>query len=87
SPDGSIQPFKKGGFTLAIKSKVPIVPIAISGSREIMPKDSLIANPGEIRMRVDSPIEIRQYSLRDRESLMKAVRDTISKNFKLISQK
>ena len=51
SPDGSIQPFKKGGFTLAIKSKVPIVPIAISGSREIMPKDRLTVTPGEIRMR------------------------------------
>src|SRR4030042_1464533 len=39
SPDGSIQAFKKGGFTLAMKSKVPIVPISIAGSREIMSKD------------------------------------------------
>jgi 1-acyl-sn-glycerol-3-phosphate acyltransferase len=87
SPDGSIQPFKKGGFTLAIKSKVPIVPIAISGSRDIMPKDRLTATSGEIRMFVDHPIEIQHCSLKDRESLMKKVRETISKNFKLISQK
>jgi len=86
SPDGSIQPFKKGGFTLAIKSKVPIVPIAISGSREIMPKDRLTVAPGEIRMFVGHPIEIQHTSLRERESLMKKVRDTISENFKLISQ-
>ena len=45
SPDGSIQPFKKGGFTLAVKSKVPIVPIAIAGSREIMPKDQIDHQP------------------------------------------
>jgi len=86
SPDGSIQPFKKGGFTLAIKSKVPIVPVAISGSRDIMPKDSLTARPGGIRMFVGHPIEIQSYSLKDREYLMKKVRDTISENFKVISQ-
>lgn len=87
SPDGSIQPFKKGGFTLAIKSKVPIVPISISGSRDIMPKDRLTATSGEIRIFVDHPIEIQHFSLKDRESLMKKVRETISKNFKLISEK
>jgi 1-acyl-sn-glycerol-3-phosphate acyltransferase len=87
SPDGSIQSFKKGGFTLAIKSKVPIVPISISGTRDIMPKDRLTATAGEIRMFVDHPIEIQHLSLKDRESLMKKVRETISKNFKLISEK
>jgi len=87
SRDGSIQAFKKGGFTLAIKSKVPIVPVAISGSRDIMPKDRLTAAPGEIRMFVDSPIEVQHYSLKDRESLMKKVRETISKHFELISRK
>jgi 1-acyl-sn-glycerol-3-phosphate acyltransferase len=87
SPDGSIQPFKKGGFTLAIKSKVPIVPLAISGSRDIMPKDKLSATPGEIRMFVGHPIETQHCSSRDRDPLMKKVRETISKNFKLISKK
>jgi 1-acyl-sn-glycerol-3-phosphate acyltransferase len=86
SPDGSIQPFKKGGFTLAIKSKVPIVPIAISGSRDIMPKDRLTATAGEIRMFVGHPIEIQHYSLRDRESLMRKVRETIIEKFQVISR-
>jgi 1-acyl-sn-glycerol-3-phosphate acyltransferase len=87
SPDGSIQPFKKGGFTLAIKSKVPIVPITISGSREVMAKDSLTAIPGEIRIRVDSPIETGNYTMKDREPLMKKVNKAISKNLELISRK
>ncbi len=87
SPDGSIQPFKKGGFTLAIKSKVPIVPVAISGSRDIMPKDKLTAAPGEIRILVGDPIETERCALKDREALMKKVRETIFKNFKLIVQK
>jgi 1-acyl-sn-glycerol-3-phosphate acyltransferase len=87
SPDGSIQPFKKGGFTLAIKSKVPIVPIAITGSREIMPKEGLTATSGEIRIRMDHPIHTQHCSLKDRKPLMEKVRQTISKNFKLISGK
>jgi 1-acyl-sn-glycerol-3-phosphate acyltransferase len=87
SPDGSIQAFKKGGFTLAIKSKVPIVPISISGSRDIMPKDKLTATSGEIRIRMGHPIETENFSLKDRESLMKNVREVITKNFKSISQK
>jgi 1-acyl-sn-glycerol-3-phosphate acyltransferase len=87
SPDGSIQPFKKGGFTLAIKSKVPIVPIAIDGSREIMPKNKFTVTSGEIRMLMDRPIETEGYSLKDREVLMKRVRETICRNFALLSEK
>jgi len=85
SPDGSIQPFKKGGFTLAIKSKVPIIPISIIGSREIMPKGKLTVTSGEIRIRIDHPIETQNCSLKDRKFLMEKVRQTISKNFRLIS--
>jgi 1-acyl-sn-glycerol-3-phosphate acyltransferase len=85
SPNGSIQPFKKGGFTLAIKSKVPIIPISITGSREIMPKEKLTVTSGEIRIRIDHPIETQNYSLKDRESLMEKVSKTISKNFEVIS--
>jgi len=87
SPDGSIQPFKKGGFTLAIKSKAPIVPIAISGSREIMPKDRLTASPGMIRIKIGDPIETEGLSLKDRGLLMEKVNQTICENFKSISRK
>jgi len=69
SPDGSIQPFKKGGFTLAIKSKVPIVPIAIDGSRDIMRR---INSPSlrEIRMLMIVHRD-RELFFKDREVLMK----------------
>ncbi|OGP90369.1 MAG: hypothetical protein A2156_00110 [Deltaproteobacteria bacterium RBG_16_48_10] len=86
SADGSIHPFKKGGFTLAIKSKVPIVPIAIAGSREIMPKDKLTISPGDIRVRLGQPIETERCSMKDRNSLIKQVGEAISSNFKSISQ-
>jgi len=84
SPDGSIQPFKKGGFTLAIKSGVPIVPIAITGSREIMPKGRLTVRSGEIRIRIGHPIETHSCSLKDRKPLMERVNQAISSHFALI---
>jgi 1-acyl-sn-glycerol-3-phosphate acyltransferase len=84
SPDGKIQDFKKGGFTLAIKSRVPVVPLALTGSREIMPKQRLTAASGEIRIRVSHPIETLHYSMKDRKDLMEKVKETISENFKLI---
>jgi len=86
SPDGTIQPFKKGGFTLAIKSRVPIVPLALTGSREIMPKDRLTATSGEIRIRIGQPIETAHYSIKNRKDLMEKVREMILKNFRSISE-
>ncbi len=86
SPDGTIQPFKKGGFTLAIKSHVPVVPLAITGSREIMPKERLTAVSGEIKIRVGHPIETVSYSMKDRKALMERVRESITNNFSLISE-
>lgn len=87
SPDGSIQPFKKGGFTLAIKAGVPIVPVAISGSREIMPKDRLTLGPGRIRIRIGRSIETRGCSLKDWKWLMKKVAETIADNYRAIAQR
>jgi 1-acyl-sn-glycerol-3-phosphate acyltransferase len=86
SPDGSIQPFKKGGFTLAIKSKVPIVPIAITGSGEIVPKGKMRVYPGTISIRIGRPVETKESTLKDREALMGQVHDIILNDFLLMSQ-
>ena len=56
SPDGSIQPFKRGAFTIAVKSQKPILPITILGSHKIMPRDTLKINSGTITMIIDKPI-------------------------------
>jgi 1-acyl-sn-glycerol-3-phosphate acyltransferase len=80
SRDGSIQPFKRGGFTLALKSGVPIIPIAIKGSSDVMPRDSLRVRPGEIHITIDRAIDTAPYSLRERDVLMERVRGTLERN-------
>ena len=56
SADGVFREFKKGVFVLAVKSGQPIIPISISGSYRILPKDSWMIHPGEIRISIGSPI-------------------------------
>ncbi len=80
SRDGSIQPFKRGGFTLAIQSGVPIIPITINGSRDVMPRGSMRVRPGEIQITIDRSIETAPLSLRDRNVLMEKVRQTVERN-------
>ncbi|HON22876.1 MAG TPA: lysophospholipid acyltransferase family protein, partial [Syntrophales bacterium] len=81
SKDGSIRPFKKGMFHLALESGVPIVPITIVGAAEIMPKRSLKINPGRITMIIDKPIDAGAYDDASRPELMDRVRGVILKNY------
>jgi len=82
SIDGEIKAFKKGVFHLALKAGVPIVPISIIGSREILPKHSLKVRPGKITMIFDRPIVIKQYSEENRDELIARVHDVVVANFK-----
>ena len=77
SRDGVLQPFKKGGFILAIQSKKPILPISISGSYRIMRKGSWMVHPGEITVTFHPPIPTEPYSIDDRDQLIALVEKAI----------
>jgi 1-acyl-sn-glycerol-3-phosphate acyltransferase len=81
SPDGRIHPFKKGGFTLAVKAGVPIVPISIRGSRDVLPRSSLRVRPGKIEIIIGKPIRTDDKSPADRGDLMEEVREAIEASF------
>lgn len=77
SPTGELQRFKKGAFVLAIQTGVPVVPLAISGSRDIMPKGSWKIRPGEIEVRVGKPISVEGLEHEDRDALASRARDAV----------
>ncbi|MBN1661978.1 MAG: 1-acyl-sn-glycerol-3-phosphate acyltransferase [Deltaproteobacteria bacterium] len=81
SKDKTIKPFKQGVFHLAVKSGVPITPISIIGSGDIMPKRSLKIHPGAITMVIDKPISVDGYTIETRNLLIEKVRDVIVKNY------
>jgi len=78
SQDGNLQPFKKGGFVMAIKAGVDIIPISISGSREVLPRGSLRVNPGMVKVVIGSPIPSSDYTLDMKITLMERVRAAIA---------
>jgi 1-acyl-sn-glycerol-3-phosphate acyltransferase len=57
SPDGRLRPFKMGGILIAIKAGCPIVPIAISGSHNVLPKGSLRVRSGRIKVTIGLPVQ------------------------------
>jgi 1-acyl-sn-glycerol-3-phosphate acyltransferase len=78
SRDGNLMAFKKGGFHLAIDAGVPIVPVALQGTRELMPRGSLLVRPGKIRVVVGAPVATQGLSPEDRDSLLQRVHGQIA---------
>ncbi len=69
SPDGRVQPFKSGAMVLAVKSAVEIVPMAIAGTHEILPKGKLLPRPGRVTIRLGQPIRAADYTLKQKQQL------------------
>ena len=78
SPTGELTRFKKGAFVMAIKAQVPVVPVAVFGTRRVMKKGSWKISPGTVTIRVGRPIETTGLSLRDRDRLSKQARAAIA---------
>lgn len=79
SPDGKLQEFKTGGASLALMAQVPVVPVAILGTHEIMPKGSLRVRPRAVEIRIGDPIPVPTEGMtrRERERLVVEARRRI----------
>jgi 1-acyl-sn-glycerol-3-phosphate acyltransferase len=86
SRDGVLHEFKKGGFKLALQAQVPIIPITITGTRRILPPDSLVFRPGAIDMYVDEPIPTAGMTDDDIETLMRRVRAAMATHIRAIQK-
>jgi len=76
--DGHLQPLKRGAFQLAIASGVPVVPVAIKGTKEIMPKGSFKIHKGLVTIQLDTPIETFNYTKQTMPALMERVSGSIT---------
>lgn len=79
SIDGKLLPFKRGGFILAAKAGVTIIPFTITGSREVNPPDNFVhLRPGRIGVRFGAPIPGGNRGAKQQEQLMEQVRAAIA---------
>jgi 1-acyl-sn-glycerol-3-phosphate acyltransferase len=77
SKDGHLQPLKRGAFQLAIASGSPIVPIAIKGTKEIMPKGSFKVHRGFVTIQLGTPIETINYTKQTMRDLIDSVTNSL----------
>ena len=59
---GKMGVFKKGAFQMALDLKLPIVPVSINGSYEVMPIGTLRINPHKMEMIIHDPIQIEEIN-------------------------
>ena len=78
SKTGKLQPFKSGGFKLALDTDATIIPMGIRGSHHLMPARTLKIKRGkQIDIHFGTPIDASNYQNRHRKELITAVQDQI----------
>jgi 1-acyl-sn-glycerol-3-phosphate acyltransferase len=74
SSDGSVGRFKGGVFLLAIEHGLPIVPVSVKGSREVMLKGRLMVKPGRVVVTIHEPVSTEGLVRDDARALGERVR-------------
>ncbi len=74
---GKLGKFRPGSFLPALKSGAPIVPVAISGSFNIIPPGTWLIHPSPVKLSVGKPIYIRSET--EYNSKVEKVREAIAK--------
>lgn len=72
-------PFKEGAAYLAIRAGVPIVPVALVGTRPVLPMGSVHVRPGRVAVRIGKPIPTTGMKSHDRAALTERVRNEVAR--------
>jgi 1-acyl-sn-glycerol-3-phosphate acyltransferase len=78
SLDGKLLPFKKGAFRLAIEQQLPVLPVTLVGTRDIMPAKTLRVFPGRASLVIHPPIETRGMASGQVDELLLQAQKTIA---------
>jgi 1-acyl-sn-glycerol-3-phosphate acyltransferase len=78
SRDGQLKRFKKGAFYFAVDLQLPLLPITINGTRQILPSDTLDLFPGRATMTIHAPIGVEGYQRGNISELAALVRARIA---------
>jgi len=62
SRDGQLQRFYSGGFKVAINAGVPLIPLCITGTDQLLPPGRKLFRPCQVRLRALEPIDTRRFN-------------------------
>ena len=81
SVDGNLSPFKRGGFSVAVQTGVPVIPCVIDGSYKIINKKNFWALPGKVSVTFGAPISVTKV---DKDAEKKASTVLMHKTYHII---
>jgi 1-acyl-sn-glycerol-3-phosphate acyltransferase len=78
SRDGRLLPFKRGTFVMAIRAAVPVVPVSLAGTQNLMRKGDWRIYPGEVTVRFGQAVATAGRGMEQREELRRIVQDLVA---------
>ena len=77
--NGAFGTFKGGAAFLAIKAGVPVAPVGLMGTREIMPRGSKVIHPGDVLVRIGEAVETEGLNLKERDALTAELHERVGR--------
>ncbi len=78
SRNGQVMPFKKGAFMFAMETGLPILPVTIKNSMDLLPPDSLDLTPGTVDVIVHCPVHVSPYHEENIDQIVEKTRQIIA---------
>lgn len=78
SRERTMRPFQRGGFLLALRSQLPILPVAIDGTYDVFSAHAKLVRPGPVTIKVGTPIPTEGLTVREKDRLLEESRAQIS---------
>ncbi len=78
STTGTLLPFQRGGFLLAMKTGLPIVPVGIRGTLAVQRKGNFAIRPGPVEVHYGAPMPVADYGVRRKGELTTEVRRRVA---------
>lgn len=80
SRNGTLQPFKKGAFHIAQDVNLPVLPVSILGTHDILPSDTSRLTPArQVTLVIHPPISLKNHEADDLKTLsQRAIQSALS---------
>lgn len=78
SADGRLRRFRRGAFSLAIETGADLVPVAVDGGAELLPRGRRRLEPGTLRIRCGETVPLKGRDRRDRDRVLERTRRAIA---------
>jgi 1-acyl-sn-glycerol-3-phosphate acyltransferase len=78
SRSGQLLPFKRGAFRMAVDLGLPILPLTVTGTRDVLPADTSDLMPGSVRLVIHPPVQVTGLTHDDCADLTAEVRRVIA---------